>query len=118
MSVVNDNIRIVVLVLDEPNAREIFLCFISARIRASRDSILPSLLRANGLANEYIHALASEISEMAETPILRRTLSQCLRECMQTHILHIESRYPQTMMPVVQKESGVLGSEVDARKRK
>ena len=118
MSVVNNNIWVVVFVLDEPDAFEIFLYFISSEIRMSRKlTVLPCLPHASELGSGYIHVSASEISEMAKPPILRRTLSQYLQECMQTHISHIGSRYPQTTMLVVQTESGVPCSEVGAHKR-
>jgi hypothetical protein len=78
--------------------------------------VLPCLPHANELGSENIHVSACEISRMAKPPILKRTLSQCLQECTQKHILHIELRYLQTMMLVEQTESGVLDLEVTARK--
>jgi hypothetical protein len=79
---------------------------------------IPLSPHANGLEIEYIHAAAFEISKTVTPPILRRTLSQYLQGYMQKHISHIELQYPQTMMLVEQKESGILGLEADVRKRK
>jgi hypothetical protein len=118
MGVVDHNIGMVVLVLDEPDTFEVALYFVNSWICLSRGlKGIPRSPRANESGIECIHVSASEISKMATLPILRRRLAQYLQECMQKHIAHIESRYPQTMMLVGQKESGILGSEAGVRKR-
>jgi hypothetical protein len=118
MGVVDHNIGMVVLVLDEPDTFEATLYLSTLGFCLSRGlKGIPRSPRANESGTECIHASASEISKMATLPILRRRHAQYLQECMQKHIAHIESRYPQTMMLVGQKESCMLGSEASVRKR-
>lgn len=92
MRVIKDYIGIGVLILDQPDALEATLSFVSSfflnAIRKCRG--IPHLPHANGAGSECTHASTFEISKMAAPPISKRITSRFLQGYMQKHISHIE----------------------------